>query len=99
MRDGKYLEANDHYTKTLREKGFKVVKITNANTFEHITTKIFYYSGQRKDVDRIIQEIAFSPDERGIIELKNFGHRIKIIIGKDIMKQNEVLTTAKFTRN
>ena len=44
----------------LKEKGFKVVKITNANTFEHITTKIFYYSGHRKDVDHLIQEIAFS---------------------------------------
>jgi hypothetical protein len=82
----------------LREKGFKVVKITNANTFEHITTKIFYYSGHRKDVDHLIQEIAFSPDERSIIELKNFGRRIKIIIGKDIMRRNEVLATAKLTR-
>jgi hypothetical protein len=82
----------------LKEKGFKVVKITNANTFEHITTKIFYYNGHRKDVDRLIQEIAFCPDERSVIELKNFGHRIKIIIGKDIMKQNEVLAKANFTR-
>jgi hypothetical protein len=83
----------------LKERGFKVTKITNANTFEHITTKIFYYNGHRKDVDRIIQEIAFSPDERSIIELKNFGRRIKIIIGKDIMRQNEVLATTKFTQN
>jgi len=82
----------------LKEKGFKVVKITNANTFEHITTKIFYYSGHRKDVDHLIEEIAFSPDERSIIELNNFGRRIKIIIGKDILRQNEVLATAKFTR-
>ena len=82
----------------LKERGFKVTKITNANTFEHITTKIFYYSGHRKDVDHLIQEIAFSPDERSIIELKNFGRRIKIIIGKDIMRRNEVLATAKLTR-
>lgn len=81
----------------LKERGFKVVKITNANTFEHITTKIFYYNGHRTDVDRLIQEIAFCPDERNIIELKNFGRRIKIIIGKDIMRQNEVLATTKFT--
>jgi hypothetical protein len=82
----------------LRESGFKAVKITNANTFEHITTKILYYNGHRKEVDRLIEEIAFCPDERSIIELKDFGHRIKIIIGKDIMKQNEVLATAEFTR-
>jgi hypothetical protein len=82
----------------LKERGFKVVKITNANTFEHITTKIFYNNGHRKDVDHLIQEIAFCPDERSIIELKNFGRRIKIIIGKDIMRQNRVLAMAKFTR-
>jgi len=82
----------------LKDRGFKVLKITNANTFEHITTKIFYYKGHRKDVDRLIEEMAFCPDERSIIELKNFGHRIKIIIGKDIMKQNEVLAKANFIR-
>ena len=82
----------------LNERGFKVVKITNANTFDHITTKIFYYTGHRRNVDHLIQEIAFCPDERSIIELKNFGRRIKIIIGKDIIKQNEVLATAKLTR-
>ena len=83
----------------LKERGFKVVKITNANTFDHLTTKILYYTGHRKDVGHLIEKLAFSPDERGIIELKNFGHRIKIIIGKDIMRQNEVFTTARFTRN
>ena len=83
----------------LKERGFKVVKITNANTFDHLTTKILYYTGHRKDVGHLIEKLAFSPDERSIIELKNFGRRIKIIIGKDIMGQNEVLTTARFTRN
>jgi len=82
----------------LKERGFKVVKITNANTFEHITTKIFYYNGYRMDVDRLIQEINFCPNESNIIELKNIGRRIKIIIGKDIMRQHEVLATTKYTR-
>jgi hypothetical protein len=82
----------------LKERGFKVVNITNSKTFDHITTKILYYNGYRKDVDRLIQEIAFRPDERSIIELKNSGRRIKIILGKDIMKLNQVLATAKFTR-
>jgi hypothetical protein len=82
----------------LKERGFKVVKITNAYSFEHITTKIFYHNGYRKDVDRLIEKISFCPDERSIIGLKNFSRRIKIIIGKDIMRKNEVIATAKFTR-
>jgi Flp pilus assembly protein TadD len=80
----------------LEERGFKAVKITNANTFEHITTKIFYYNGHRTDVDRLIQEIAFCPDERNIIELKNFGRRIKIIIGKDIIMSSQFKPSAGY---
>jgi hypothetical protein len=51
----------------LKERGFKVAKITNAKTFEHITTKILYYKGLRKHVDHLIEKIAFCPDERSII--------------------------------
>ena len=83
----------------LAEKGYEVVKITNANTFEHLTTKIFYYRGQRTDVESLIKEIAFSPDEGSIIELKSTGRRIKIIIGKDIIKHYQMLGMPKFIKN
>jgi len=72
----------------LKENGFKVVKMTNANSFDHISTKIFYYNSHRQDVDRIIQKIACCPDERNIIELKHLGNRIKIIVGKDLSPQD-----------
>jgi hypothetical protein len=72
----------------LKENGFKVVKITNANSFDHLSTKILYYNGHFQDVDRIIQQIACCADERNIIELKHLGNRLKIIIGKDLSPQD-----------
>lgn len=77
----------------LKEKGFNVIKITNANSFDHATTKIFYYNGHRRDVDRLLKEIACRPDKRSIIELRRLGDRIKIIIGKDLVKQDHKRTT------
>jgi hypothetical protein len=68
----------------LKENGFKIVKITNANFNDHINTKIFYYNGHRRTVDRIMQKLSCCADERNIIELENLGNRIKIIIGKDL---------------
>jgi Flp pilus assembly protein TadD len=68
----------------LKENGFKVVKITNTNSPDHISTKIFYYNGHRRTVDRIMQKLSCCADERNIIELENLGNRIKIIIGKDL---------------
>jgi hypothetical protein len=68
----------------LKENGFKIVKITNANFTDHINTKIFYYNGHRRTVDRIMQKLSCCADERNIIELENLGNRIKIIIGKDL---------------
>ena len=72
----------------LKKKGFNVVKITNASSFDHANTKIFYYNGHRGDVDRLVKEIAGHPDKRNIIELKRLGNRIKIIIGKDLAEQD-----------
>ena len=71
----------------LKENGIKVSKISNANSFDHLSTKIFYCNGHLQDVDRIIQKIVCCADERNIIELKNLGNRIKIIVGKDLIPQ------------
>ena len=75
----------------LKENGFNVIKITNASSFDHVNTKIFYYNGHRGDVDRLIQEIACCQEKTNIIELKHLGNRIRIIIGKDLAKQDLLL--------
>jgi hypothetical protein len=76
----------------LKSKGFKVAKVTNANSFDHGTTKIFYCNRDIKNVYELLQKIPLVPDQKSIIELKNMGSRIKIIIGKDLVKQDKIIS-------
>jgi lipoprotein NlpI len=68
----------------LQESGFNVVKITNANSSDHYSTKIFYQNGHFRTVGHIIKKISCCLDERNIIELEKLGNKIKIIVGKDL---------------
>jgi hypothetical protein len=76
----------------LKSKGFKVAKVTNANSFDHATTKIFYCNGDKKDVYKFLKQIPFVLDQRSIIEFKNLKNRIKIIIGKDLVKHDKIIS-------
>jgi Tfp pilus assembly protein PilF len=76
----------------LKSRGFKVLNVTNANSFDHATTKIFYCNGDIKNVYKFLQKIPLLPDQRSIIELKNMGSRIKIIIGKDLVKHDKIIS-------
>jgi predicted Zn finger-like uncharacterized protein len=76
----------------LKSKGFKVAKVANANSFDHATTKIFYCNDDIKNVYKLLQKIPLLPDQRSIIELKNMGSRIKIIIGKDLIKHDKKIS-------
>jgi hypothetical protein len=76
----------------LREKGFKVTRLKNANSFNHEKTKIFYYNGHLQDVHRLLQEIPGHIDMKYIIELKQMGNRLKILIGKDMIPYDNVIS-------
>jgi hypothetical protein len=84
-----------HYLKT---KGFKVAKVTNANSFDHAITKIFYSDGDIKNVYKLLQKIPLLPDQRSIIELKNSGSRIKIIIGNDLVKHDRIISSTIYRK-
>jgi hypothetical protein len=76
----------------LKSKGFKVAKITNANSFDHASTKVFYCNGDKKNVYKFLKQIPFVLDQQSIIELKNPKNRIKIIIGKDQVKHDKIIS-------
>lgn len=79
----------------LREKGFKIAQIKNANSFDHETTKIIYYSRHAQDVFMLLQELPGDFDKRNIIELEHSGNHIKIIIGKDMIPHGRVISSAE----
>jgi Flp pilus assembly protein TadD len=76
----------------LKQKGFKVTRAKNANCFNHEATKIFYYSSCAQDVARLLQEIPGTFDKKNIIELKHLGNHIKILIGKDMIPYDSVIS-------
>lgn len=90
--------AAGRFGRYLKSRGFKVAKVTNANSFDHATTKIFYCNGDIKNVYRLFKKIPLLPDQRSIIELKNMGSRIKIIIGKDLVKHDKIISSAIYKK-
>jgi hypothetical protein len=82
----------------LNSKGFKVAKITNANSFDHMTTKIFYCNGDINSVYKLLEQISLVLDQRSIIKLKNIGSRIKVIIGKDIAEHGKITSNTIYKK-
>jgi tetratricopeptide (TPR) repeat protein len=77
----------------LKENGFNVTKIGNANSFNHLETIVFYDSGQVKDANRFIQEIPLvHPNMNNIIELKDLDNKIRLLIGKDMVSHHNEIT-------
>jgi hypothetical protein len=76
----------------LKSKGFKVAKVINANSFDHASTKVFYCNGDKKEVYKFLKQIPFVLDQQSIIELKNRKSRIKIIVGKDQVKHDKIIS-------
>ncbi len=76
----------------LTQKGFKVTRLRNARCFNHETTKIFYYNGHAQDVSRLLKEIPVECDEKSVIELEQTGKHIKILIGKDIIPYENMIS-------
>jgi Flp pilus assembly protein TadD len=77
----------------LKSNGFKVVKVTNANSFDHAITKIFFCNNGKKDVYELLRRIPFVLDEQAIVELKKQKNLIKIIIGKDLVKYDQIISS------
>ena len=76
----------------LTQKGFKVTRLRNARCFNHETTKIFFYNGHAQDVSRLLKEIPVECDEKSVIELEQTGKHIKILIGKDIIPYENMIS-------
>ena len=85
----------------LESRGFKVTKISNANSLDHATTKLIYGNGRIKDVRQLVMVLVLSSDvkQQNLIELKQLGNRIKIIIGKDMAPEGQMTSRKKSTAN
>jgi hypothetical protein len=83
----------------LRKKGFKVTRTENANSFDHEKSKVIYYSGHAQAVSKLLKELPRRFDKRDIVELKHSDRYIKIIIGKDMIPYDRVISNAVSVNN
>ena len=79
----------------LIKKGFRVTRLKNASCFNHETTKIFYYANHLRDVSRLLEEIPVQFDTENVIQLKHADNRIKILLGKDMIPYDRVISGAE----
>jgi len=72
-----------------------VVKVMDANSFDHFSTKVFYYGGSLKEVQRLLKAIPEITDDAELYELQNMGNHIRLLIGKDLINRNKDLAWNK----
>jgi len=74
----------------LKGKGLNVIRLTNANRFDHADTLIYY----KKEYQEAANKVAgLLPVVQGIVELKHLDRQnihIKVLIGKDVIPHNRL---------
>jgi hypothetical protein len=79
----------------LRKNGFNVVRIDDAQSHDHFSTKVFYYSGNLKEAKRLLDAIPEISKDAELYELESMGGHIRLLIGKDLIERNKALTWDK----
>ena len=68
----------------LHSKGFKISKVSNARSFDHLSTKVLY---RTKDMDYLfplLNELPLMVEDADLIENDKMQTSMRIIIGKDL---------------
>lgn len=76
----------------LRRSGFMVVRVMDANSFDHFNTKVFYYGGNLGEAQRLLKAIPEIAADAELYELQNMGNHIRLLIGQDLVSRNRTLT-------
>ncbi len=80
----------------LRRNGFKVVKVSDARSFAHYSTKVFYDADNLTQVQQMLRVMPENPKSAEIYKMDNMGPPpIRLLIGKDMVKKQTVLAHGK----
>jgi tetratricopeptide (TPR) repeat protein len=79
----------------LRRNGFKVVMVVDAESHDHFNTKVFYYGGNLKEAQRLLETIPEITSDAELYELESMGNHIRLLIGKDLLERNKILSWIK----
>ena len=76
----------------LRRNGFKVVRVMDAQSFDHLSTKVFYFGGGLKEAQKVLKAIPEIAGDAELYELESMGNHVRLLIGKDLVERNRTLT-------
>jgi tetratricopeptide (TPR) repeat protein len=79
----------------LRRNGFKVVMVLDAQSQDHFSTKVFYYGVNLKEAQRLLKAIPEIASDAELYELESMGNHIRLLIGKDLIERNKILSWVK----
>lgn len=78
--------------KYLNEKGFRVARLTNADNFNHAKTVISYQKDYLNEAQKVEQQIPGNQAMGKAVKHERPQVKIKVIIGKDIVKYNNAFS-------
>lgn len=80
----------------LRQSGFRIVRVADAQSFDHVTTKVFYCSGSLAEVRRMLAALPEIADEAELFEeASGAGRAVRLLIGRDLVERNRELTWSR----
>ncbi len=74
----------------LNENGLKVVRLTNASSFNHLETKIYYQKGYHEAANYLAGYFPFCNNLKEIEKLDRSHVKVKILIGKDLVMKSKI---------
>lgn len=74
----------------LREKGFKIGRLTNADNFNHAKTEIYYKRGYYEFAYDVAQQIPGIQYLKIIKKLDRRNIQLKVLMGYDLIKHNKL---------
>lgn len=74
----------------LKEKGFNVVRLTNANNFSYSETQIYFHKGHGDNARQLAEQIISKLENmKELKQLDRPNIKIKVIIGRDLISKNK----------
>jgi tetratricopeptide (TPR) repeat protein len=69
----------------LKEKGLRVVRLTNADNFKHKETRVFFQKGYDQMADHVAGELPAIQNKEERKKLDRPNIKVKVLIGKDLI--------------
>ncbi|MBI5606321.1 MAG: tetratricopeptide repeat protein [Deltaproteobacteria bacterium] len=74
----------------LKEKNFKIARLTNADTFDHTGSRVYYRQGYLETARKIERKIPIVLKMEEIKKLDRPDLKVKILIGKDMIPHRKI---------